>query len=83
MTTNAMSPDFDEPMELVESKRLRYLEGLERMHQAGPSISTPPAPKPCPQCGQPMIASTPAVAAPVEPPPKKQNETWHDREPLL
>jgi hypothetical protein len=25
-----MSPDFDEPMELVESRRLRFLESLER-----------------------------------------------------
>lgn len=45
----------------------------------------------CPHCGQPMIASTPAagpvVAAPAAPPkalpPKKANETWHDRPPLL
>lgn len=48
-----------------------------------------PTPKPCPHCGQPMPASTPAagplVTAPLAnaAPAKKQNETWHDRPPLL
>lgn len=39
----------------------------------------------CPHCGAPMIASTPAAgpAAPAKAaPPKKVNETWHDR-PLM
>ena len=61
-------PDFDEPMELVESQRLR---ALERVHQAT-----------CPNCGQPMAGGTPAQDAPTMP-PTKQHESWRDRPPLL
>ena len=42
-------------------------------------MTTPstPKPRPCPHCGQPLIASTPAAPAPAEPP---KPETWRDRE---
>lgn len=50
--------------------------------------ATPPQPQRCPHCGALLTGSTPAADAPKETPPpvaapKKTNETWHDREPLL
>lgn len=47
-----MCPDFDEPMEFVDSKRLRALEALEATHQAT-----------CPTCGAPLPGGVPAKDA--------------------
>lgn len=53
-----------------------------------PPVSLP-QPQRCPHCGALLTASTPAADAPNAPPPvaseapKKTNETWHDRPPLL
>jgi hypothetical protein len=52
-----------------------------------PVPPAPPQPKPCPHCGKPMEASTPAQPAPTMPaqatPPPKTYESWRDRDPLL
>lgn len=56
-----MCPDFDEPMEFVDSKRLRELEALEAAvtaHQAT-----------CPTCGAPMPGGVPAADPPTMPAP--------------
>lgn len=46
-----------------------------------PPECMPLAPKLCPHCGQPMVASTPAADAPVMPVPAKDANVTHEPPP--